>query len=215
MLTNSTSPTLPISQTAIIQDENGNPKLANGVPLPTLRAGKVMVKTVATALNPSDYKMGAAFPTPGALVGMDFSGTIASIHPRTETDLQVGDRVCGMVHGSYPGDPSNGAFAAYVRVRPELLLRVPRALPMEEAATLGVGLMTNLLALWDPSALGLTATPESPAAGSSAFPVLVCGGSTATGTLAVQLLRLSGLDPIVTCGPTSWRRSGGGARAAG
>jgi NADPH:quinone reductase-like Zn-dependent oxidoreductase len=161
-----------------------------------------MVKTVAVALNPSDHKMGTTFPTPGAVIGMDFSGIVASIHPGTETDLHVGDRVCGMVHGSNPGDLTNGAFAEYVRVRPSLLLRVPGGLPMEQAASLGVGLMTNVMALWDPSALALTATPESPA--EKPFPVLVYGGSTATGTLATQLLQLSGLEPIATCSPRNF-----------
>lgn len=146
--------------------------------------------------------MGAVFPTPGAIVGMDFSGTVVSIHPDTKTDLRIGDSVCGNSHGSNPTDPTNGAFAEYTRARPELLLRVPRNLPMELAATLGVGLMTNILALWDPSALHLPATPEAPA--ESPLPVLVYGGSTATGTLAIQLLKLSGLEPVVTCSPRNF-----------
>lgn len=187
---------LPESQFAIVQDENGIPTLREGIPIPKLKPGTVMVKTIATALNPSDHKMGATFPTPGAVVGMDFSGIIVSIHPSAKTDFQIGDRVCGMVHGSNPGDPTNGAFATHIRAKPELLLRVPRGLSMEDAATVGVGLMANALALWDPSALGLTATPESPS--EKPFAVLVYGGSTATGALAIQLLRLSGLEPIVT-----------------
>ncbi|ORY55899.1 zinc-binding dehydrogenase family oxidoreductase [Pseudomassariella vexata] len=204
MLTDST-PMLPMSQTALIQDDNGAPRLAVDVPLPSLKAGTVIVKTVAIALNPSDYKMGAAFPTPGAIIGMDFSGIVASIHPDTKTVLHIGDQVCGMVHGSNPSDPTNGAFAEYIRVRPELLLRVPRDLSMEQAATLGVGLMTNVMALWAGDALALEsvpATPDSPA--EKPFPVLVYGGSTATGTLATQLLRLSGLEPIVTCSPRNF-----------
>lgn len=161
-----------------------------------------MVKTVALALNPSDHKMGAAFPAPGAVIGMDFAGIVVSIPPTTKTDLCIGDRVCGIVHGSNPSEISNGAFAEYTRARPELLLRVPENLPMEEAATLGVGLMTNAMALWDPSALAITATPESSA--EKPFPVLVYGASTATGTLAVQLLQLSGLEPIGTCSPRNF-----------
>lgn len=195
------APKLPSLHIAIVQDENGAPKLAN-IPLPILKPGSVMVKTVVVALNPSDHKMGSTFPTPGAVVGMDFSGTVAAIHPDTRTDLKIGDRVCGMVHGSNPGDPSNGAFAQYLRVRPEILLRVPKDTRMEQAATLGVGLMTNVMTLWDPAALGLAATPESPA--EKRFPVLVYGGSTATGTLAIQLLHLSGIDPIVTCSPRNF-----------
>lgn len=62
--------------------------------------------------------------------------------------------------------------------------------------------MTNALALWDPSALGLTATPEFPT--EKPLSVLVYGGSTATGTLAIQLLRLSGLEPVVTCSPRNF-----------
>ncbi|KEY72633.1 hypothetical protein S7711_06267 [Stachybotrys chartarum IBT 7711] len=190
---------LPVAQSAVVQDDNGAPRLADEVPLPLLKAGTVLVKTVAMALNPSDHKMGTVFPTPGSIIGMDFSGIVASIHRDTKTDLRVGDRVCGMVHGSNPSDPTNGAFAEYLRTRPELLLRVPPNLSMQQAATLGVGLMTNIMAFWDTSALALTATPKSPA--EKPFPVVVYGGSTATGTLAIQLLRLLGLKPIATCSP--------------
>ncbi|POS75425.1 zinc-binding dehydrogenase [Diaporthe helianthi] len=200
MSTRSTSE-LPTLQLAIVQDENGAPKTAN-ISLPGLKPGAIIVKTVAVALNPSDHKMGAAFPSPGAVVGMDFSGIVAAIHPETKTDLKIGDRVCGMAQGSNPGDPSNGAFAQYVRARPEILLRVPKNMSMEEAATLGVGLMTNVMALWDPAALGLSSTPEVPT--EKRFPVLVYGGSTATGTLAIQLLQLSGIDPVVTCSPRNF-----------
>lgn len=202
MLTNLTAK-LPSSHLAIVQNENGAPQLAN-IPLPVLKPRSLIVRTVSVALNPSDHKMGAAFPTPGAVVGMDFSGTVAAIHADTKTDLKIGDRVCSWVHGSNPGDPSNGAFAQYIRARPEILLRVPKdtSMLMEEAATLGLGLMTNIMALWDPAALGLAAHPGSPA--EKRFPVLVYGGSTATGTLATQLLQLSGIDPIVTCSPRNF-----------
>lgn len=209
IMRNEQSTVLPKSQSALVQNANGAPKLADGVSLPTLTAGTVIVKTVAVALNPADHKMGTAFPTPGAIIGMDFSGLVAEIHPDTQTGLRVGDRVCGQVHGSNPGDPSNGAFAEYTRARADLLLRVPPGLSMEQAATLGVGLMTNALSLWTEDALALEsvpATPESPAA--RPFPVLVYGGSTATGTLATQLLRLSGLDPVVTCSPRNFELVG-------
>lgn len=73
-------------------------------------------------------------------------------------------------------------------------------MPIEEAATLGTGLGTNSLALW--TGLSLDSSPDSIA--EEPFPVLVYGGSTSTGTLAIQLLRLSGLDPIVTCSPRNF-----------
>ncbi|TGJ81691.1 hypothetical protein E0Z10_g7079 [Xylaria hypoxylon] len=201
-------PAVPLRQAAIVQDEKGAPKLARDVQVPRLEAGTMLVKTAAVGLNPVDYKMGAAFPTPGALIGMNYSGTIVSIHTETETDFRVGDAVCGTVHGSNPASPDNGAFAEYVRVRPEITLRVPRGedgtqmLSMKEAATLGVGIITNIMALWHPSGLSLTATPDAPA--EKPFPVLVYGGSTAMGALATQLLHLSGYRPIVTCSPRNF-----------
>ncbi|KAM7215488.1 Enoyl reductase LovC [Rhypophila decipiens] len=203
--------TLPCTQTAVTQSDTGSPRLTHGVPLPDLLPGTVIVKTVAVALNPSDNKMGAAFPTPGAIVGMDFSGTIAAVHPSLSTAddarLTIGNRVCGMVHGSNPGDPTNGAFAQYVRTKPELLLTLPKTMSMQEAATLGVGLMTNVMALWDPLALGLPLPPDidydNKSQTDEPLPVLVYGGSTATGILAIQLIRLlcPGMEPIVTCSP--------------
>jgi NADPH:quinone reductase-like Zn-dependent oxidoreductase len=65
-------------QSAIVQDQRGNPKFVNSQPLPQLVAGTVLVKTAAVALNPSDHKMGLNFPTPGAVVGIDFAGTVVA-----------------------------------------------------------------------------------------------------------------------------------------
>lgn len=70
---------------------------------------------------------------------------------------------------------------------------------MEEASTLGVGITTVGQGLYQ--SLGLpwpTAPAEKP------FPVLIYGGSTATGTLAIQFAKLSGLKVITTCSPRNF-----------
>ena len=81
------------------------------------------------------------------------------------------------------------------------MLITPQVEPApEQAATLGTALATCTLAFWSTDALPLLpATPEQPA--EQPLSVLVYGGSTATGSIAIQLLRLSGLDPIATCSP--------------
>ncbi|KAI0378987.1 zinc-binding dehydrogenase family oxidoreductase [Hypomontagnella monticulosa] len=191
-------PSLPAFQKAVIQDPVGRPQIADNVSLPPLFPGTILVKTMAVALNPCDYKMGSKFPSPGSIIGNDFAGAVAAIGPETNTALRVGDLVFGMVHGSNPADGANGAFAQYVRVPSELVLRVPAGWKPERAAALGVGLVINCLALWG-DALALKFRPDSPA--KEPIPVLVYGGSTATGTMAIQLLRLSNLDPIATCSP--------------
>ena len=107
-----------------------------------------------------------------------------------KTDLSLGDRICGMVHGRNPSDVANRAFAEYTRTRPELWLRVLQGLPMEK--TQGVGFLTNVMVLQDPSALDLAASAESPA--ERPFTVLI--------TARAQQARL----PSSFCDYPGWRR---------
>lgn len=177
---------IPATQTAVVQDAAGLPIIVHDATVPKLRPGTVLVKTAAVALIPSDYKMGKTFPSLGARVGMDFAGRVAALDTAARPDLKIGDRVCGIVHGSNPADLESGSFAQYVLARSELLLRVPENWSMAEASTLGSTLFTNCLALW--SALRIVETPEGPA--EEPTPVLVYGGSTTCGTMAIQLLSL-------------------------
>lgn len=180
---------LPATQTAVVQDATGKPQLRQDTKVPTLQPGTILVKTVAVALNPSDYKMGLAFPSLGAVIGGDFAGHIVAIDAQAQTtrpNLHVGDAVCGIVHGSNPQDHEGGSFAEYVRVFAHLALKIPTGMSMENAATLGCALLTSTIALWD--SLQITATPESIA--DEPVPVLVYGGSTSSGTMAIQLLKL-------------------------
>ncbi|KAF2797427.1 zinc-binding dehydrogenase [Melanomma pulvis-pyrius CBS 109.77] len=199
-------PPLPHSQRALVQDSAGQPVLAHDVTVPELRPKTLLVKTIAVSVNPCDYKMGTNFPTQGAIIGSDFVGKIVRIGPEVaelRPDLSIGDTVCGYIHGSNPAEPGNGAFAEYLRAHAQLVYKVPDGMQLREAAALGVGLLTAALSLWD--ALRLPASPEKPLA--SASPpvyVLVYGASTASGTMALQLLKLSGITPIATCSPRNF-----------
>ncbi|RYP08469.1 hypothetical protein DL764_001895 [Monosporascus ibericus] len=194
---------IPSTRRAITEDADGKGKIVN-IPVPDLIPGTVLIKTKAVALNPGDYKIGAAFPAPGAVVGHDFAGTIVAIANGTETDLRPGDMVCGVSNGSDPGTPENGAFASYLRTFAPQVMRLASTsnTSIEQAATLGLALATCTLVFWGADALDLPATPEQPA--QTRQPILVYGGSTATGTIAIQLLRLSGFEPIATCSPRNF-----------
>ncbi|GAW27277.1 putative zinc-binding dehydrogenase [Rosellinia necatrix] len=208
----------PILQRALTQDADGKPQITSDVAVPRLFPGTMLVKTTAVALNPSDFKMGAAFPAPGAIVGMDFAGEVAAIADEAVTGFAVGDAVFAAVHGSNPAQPDNGAFAEYVRVRADMVFRPHASLGPQEAATLGTALSTCAIALWGEHALALHATPDTPAPADGPappVPVFVYGGSTATGTIAIQLLRLAGYEPIATCSPRNFElcRSRGASAA--
>ena len=38
-------------------------------------------------------------PAEGNIVGCDFAGIVEELGPETQTDLKVGDRIAGFVHG--------------------------------------------------------------------------------------------------------------------
>ncbi|KAI1825865.1 MFS general substrate transporter [Xylaria intraflava] len=205
---------LPSSQRAVQQGHDGQARLVDDAAIPPLLPGYVLVKTSAVSLNPSDHKIMKNYPVEGAYVGTDFSGTIVQAADDVDASIMgPGTVVCGSAFGfASEHRQANGAFSEYVRARADLLLRINpssdsrggSAMPLLEAATLGIAISTCILALWDPDALGLPGTPEAPDVSEKPVPVLIYGGSTATGTIAAQLLRHSGYDPIATCSPRNF-----------
>ncbi|KAI3390393.1 hypothetical protein diail_9817, partial [Diaporthe ilicicola] len=199
--------------------------ISNTVPVPALTSPHdVLVRVLAVALNPTDHKMPANFPPPGNRVGCDFCGVVVHAGDavvvvqagdgddqtptpsQRHTPMGPGTRVCG---GLFPygrqqedqEDPDCGAFAQYVVADSRLLIRVPDSWSDLQAAALGgIGWTTAGLAISDPDALGLPGFPSSPAAACDKsgrpVPVLVYGAAAATGTMACQLLTLSGYAPI-------------------
>jgi NADPH:quinone reductase-like Zn-dependent oxidoreductase len=178
---------LPATQTAIITQDSLQLGISNHVPIPKLlEPGLIIVKNVAVGLNPTDYKMPANFPSPGAINGCDFAGVVVQIGPSVTKPLKVGDRVCGVVHGSNPVCHQSGSFAEYVAATADFVFKMPQNMDFETAAAFGgAALGTVGLALYQ--SLGLS-WPDSPATRN--FFVLVYGGSTTCGTMAIQLLRL-------------------------
>jgi len=131
------------------------------------------------------------FPTAGAIDGCDFAGTVVAIGAAVTQPFRIGDRVCGAVHGSNPANLLSGSFAEYVCATADILLKIPDGVSWEQGAAVGgVPLGTLGLAFWE--FLGLPFDPEHPATKEESFPVLVYGGGTATGTMAIQLLKLYG-----------------------
>lgn len=155
--------------------------------LPQLRPGYILIKTHAVALNPTDWKHVDFMAPRGALAGCDYAGVICEIGERVSKPFKKGDRVCGMCHGANMLQLEDGAFAEFIVAKGDMQMRIPAQMSFEEAATLGVGVVTVGLSLYQSFRLPLPAL-EEPAR--EAFPLLVYGGSTATGTLAIQFAKM-------------------------
>ncbi|KAK7556644.1 chaperonin 10-like protein [Phyllosticta citricarpa] len=168
------------------------------VPLPQLRPGYALVKTMAVALNPTDWKQIDFMSPEGCTTGIDYAGVVQEVGPGVK-HVAVGDKVAGFAHGGNSSNKEDGAFAEYIMARDGIQMKKPDRLSWEEAATLGGGITTIGQGLYQSLGLPL---PSQPAA--SKFPVLIYAGSTATGSLAIQFAKLSGLEVLTTCSPRNF-----------
>ncbi|CAI7658840.1 unnamed protein product [Penicillium glandicola] len=191
---------LPSNQTGIIQHDGGILQITHGLPIQELGPHQMLVKTAAVALNPCDYKMPLRFPTPGLWDGCDFSGTVVALGSEAAAQgrFRLGDQVFGAVQGSNMADPMSGSYCEYLRTEPDFTFHLPRRLDIFDAPSLsGTAIATLGVALfWS---LQLPGTLHTPA--SKSEDVLVYGGSSTIGLLAIQMVKLCGHRVITTCSP--------------
>jgi len=171
-------------------------ELVSDRPEPKLRHDYVKVKTVAVALNPTDWKHVDYLASPGALSGCDYAGIVEEVGESVAQSWKIGDRICGLTHGGNAVQHEDGAFAEHIVAKAEVQIKIPESLSFEEASTLGVGISTVGQGLYQSLELPLPTNPAK-----EAFPLLIYGGSTATGTLAIQFAKLSGLTVVTTASP--------------
>ncbi|CAK4031729.1 related to zinc-binding oxidoreductase [Lecanosticta acicola] len=172
----------------------GNKAELQEVPVPKLRDDYVLVKVSAVALNPTDWKHIDMIGKPGCTVGVDMCGTIEEIGSAVTRQWKKGDRIANFCHGGNESQPEDGCFAEYCVSKGDLGLNVPETMSDEDAATLGAGIITCGQALYQSLDLPL------PGDGFEKYNnyILIYGGSTATGTLAIQFAILSGCKVLAT-----------------
>ena len=191
----------PRTQKAIIQSRTPQNKsglpltIAYSRPVPELPSPyHVLVRVLAVGFNPTDYKMITHFYMDGNTVGCDFCGMVEAAG--VSSIISPGAKVCGADFPYRPNNPFNGAFAQYAVADSRHTLRIPKEWSDTQAAALGaIGWGTSCLAISDPGALNLRGLPSKP--NEKPIPVLVYGGATATGIMAIQMLKLSVLRPTI------------------
>ncbi|QKX55490.1 uncharacterized protein TRUGW13939_02583 [Talaromyces rugulosus] len=170
-------------------------------PIPALRDDYILVKTVSVALNPTDWKHIDFFAPVGCLMGCDYSGIVEAVGKDVKKPFKKGDRICGYAHGGNSIQPEDGSFAEYIIVKGDTQMLVPDNVSFQDAATLGVGVATVAQSLYQSLKLAL---PTHPLSKEQSVPILIYGGSTATGTLAIQFAKLSGYRVLTTCSPRNF-----------
>lgn len=185
---------LPKTQTAVIQSRSqASPEskvpltVASGRQLPQLQSEHdVLVQVLAAGLNPLDHKIVSRFYQEGRPVGCDFCGRIVIAGPCS--GLSVGDRIITGIFPDRTNNGDNGAFAQFAVGDARRALKCPDSWSSTTAAGLGlISWVTAGLAMSKPDALALSGRPSAPT--ENPVPVLVYGGGTATGIVAIQILK--------------------------
>lgn len=152
-------------------------------PVPQPGPGEVLIAVAAAGVNRPDVlqRMGLYPPPPGApsIPGLEASGTIVALGDGVDTAM-LGQPVCALLAG--------GGYAQYCTAPVGQCLTVPAALSMVEAAAMPETLFTVWTNLFE----------RAYAVGGDT--VLVHGGTSGIGTMAIALARLFGVTIIVTCG---------------
>lgn len=173
---------------AIVLDGTpGKAHLVTDHPLPKLRPGYLLVKVKAVAANPSDWKHMQYWNVKGCLLGIDYAGVVVQTGEGYSRPWSVGDRLCGFAHGANELELEDGAFAETIVVKADIQIHLPSHYSFEEGAAIGAGALTCGQGLFQQMNLELPSTGQPPTRDEI---VLVYGGSTASGSLGIQLLKL-------------------------
>jgi NADPH:quinone reductase-like Zn-dependent oxidoreductase len=180
------------------------------IPIPTPGDDEILVKTVAVAANPTDWKhILGKFGQPGNIVGSDGSGVVVKVGSNVK-GFKEGDIVSSFIHGSFTN--TYGAFAEYFLANPNATIKYDEEFfqkdkvlnsgetypggpidTFEGAASVTLGLTTVVLSY----AGNLNISKED-----KGKYILIWGGATAAGILSIQLAKLAyGLKVITTASP--------------
>lgn len=176
---------IPAEMTAIDCSTPGGPEalVPVRIAVPEPGAGEVLIRIAAAGVNRPDVlqRMGHYPPPPGAspIPGLEIAGEVVAVGEGVGREL-LGQKMCALVAG--------GGYAEYATAPVATCLPVPPALSMPEAAALPETLFTVWTNLFER------------AYATEGDTVLVHGGTSGIGTMAIALGQLFGLSVIVTCG---------------
>jgi putative PIG3 family NAD(P)H quinone oxidoreductase len=176
---------LPAQMTVVAISKPGGPEVL----LPETRAvpkpgtGEILIKVHAAGVNRPDVaqRSGAYPPPPGAsdLPGLEVAGDVVAVGDGI-TRHKLGDKVMSLVAG--------GGYAQYCIAQDAQAMAVPPSLSMTEAGAIPETLMTVWHNVFERGALQPGET------------LLIHGGSSGIGTMAIQLAKALGSKVIVTVG---------------
>jgi NADPH2:quinone reductase len=176
---------IPSQMTVIGISKPGGPEVllpeTRAVPMPG--TGEILIKVAAAGVNRPDVaqRSGSYPPPPGAsdLPGLEVAGEVVALGAGSHKH-KIGDKVMSLVAG--------GGYAQYCIAQDAQAMAVPASLSMLEAGATPETLMTVWHNVFERGQLKAGET------------ILIHGGSSGIGTMAIQLAKAFGAKVIVTVG---------------
>lgn len=182
----------PATMQAVLAETPGGPDVLRVVelPVPAPAAGQVLIKNEFSGVcRPDLLQREGKFPAPSGfspVLGLEVAGHIVAVGAGVSTSL-VGRAVAALLPG--------GGYGEYALADSRLCLPVPQSLALQEAAGLPESLFTVWHNLYELAALKPGET------------VLIHGGASGVGTIAIQLAHATGAKVLATVGTEEKARS--------
>lgn len=184
-MTNASKQTIPETMLAMGFDQPGEPEVfrPETLPVPQPGEGEVLIRVAFAGVNRPDVIQRKGFYPPPAgaspIPGLEIAGEVVAAGSDVPADA-IGTKVCALVTG--------GGYAEYCVAKYGHCLPVPWGMSLAEAAALPETLFTVWHNVFE---RGFASEGET---------LLVHGGTSGIGTMAIKLGKLFGLTVIVTCG---------------
>jgi len=162
------------------------------IKLPKLEPKEVSIKTMASSINPADWRLLRAnpwfirfslglFKPKKPYLGADIAGIVTEVGSQVK-GLKKGDRIVSDILMK-----GHGAFSEQTHVSAEYLVKIPKEVEFAQAAGVPIAGLTALQALRDWAGL----KPQQH--------VLINGGSGGVGTFAIQIAKHLDADVTAVC----------------
>ncbi|KAI5198361.1 hypothetical protein AUEXF2481DRAFT_110504 [Aureobasidium subglaciale EXF-2481] len=168
-------------------------------PMHEIESHEILVETYSIAINPIDWKVrdyGWLINTWPMVLGCDVSGVVTEVGNSVH-NFSKGDRVIGHAVSLVSQKPKNGAFQHFVAVEAAKAAKIPSALSFSDACVVPLALDTAATGLFNSASDGYLGL-EWPTMGSKSDnnKIVIYGGSSSVGALAIQLAAASGAHVI-------------------
>lgn len=151
---------------------------------PVIQENEVLIRIKAAAFNPIDYQMRQGrrekYLMTSPILGRELSGIITAVGSRV-SGFSIGDEVIA-ASGS---KGSNGSYAEYMSLNPQLVALKPANASFEQAAAIP----SSGLTAWQSFSRMKISKDQS---------IFIAGGAGAVGSFLIRLLKQSGIDQVLS-----------------